>query len=341
MNWRFWRRETRQASEPYTDAIVRAIQAAAAGTDDAAIRTATIEACAGLWSRAFASATVQGFEGLKRRDLATIGRRLCESGEAIYLIDVGAGGLTLQEAQSWEIHGRAGAWQYELTLTDPSFIRTVHRMADSVLHFQFATLQAEPWRGVGPIGASDASRDAHKRLEKSVKDEANRSTGGMIPVPDTAQTEGLQADIQNLEGKIVLVPSVVGGWDIDSQARQARADWAIKRSGPEFTPAEVEMRMQLADGIAGACGVPPILIRADGDGTGYREGFRQFLHASVQPQADLVAEELSEKLEREITINFDRIFAADLQGRARAFGSMVQGGLAMDKAAQLAGLGND
>ena len=156
MNLKFWKRETRQAnSAPYTDAIVRAIQDAAAGKE-ADFKTATIEACAGLWSRAFASATVDGAP-ISRRQLATIGRRLCEVGETIFLIDVDAGGLQLQEAQSWEIYGRANAWRYQLTLTDPSYIRTVNRMADSVLHFQYAVDQAEPWRGAGPTrGAASA-----------------------------------------------------------------------------------------------------------------------------------------------------------------------------------------
>jgi len=336
MIWPFNRREQRQAtSAPYTDAIVQAIQNAAAGRESD-FKTATIEACAGLWSRAFASATVSG-AAISRRELATIGRRLCERGETIYLIHVDAGGLQLQEAQSWEIYGRAGAWRYQLTLTDPSYIRTVHRMADSVLHFQYAVDQAEPWRGAGPTRGADKSTDAHKALERSVDDEGNRSTGGLIPVPDVNATGGLQADIEALGGKAILVPSTQGGWDQGANAG-ARSDWAITRSGPEFTAPEVDMRLQLADSLAGACGVPPALLRGDGDGTGYREAWRQFLHATIQPAADLAAEEISLKLERDVTLNFDKLFASDLQGRARAFQSMVGGGMDVTRAATLSGL---
>ena len=331
------RREEREAAgQPYTDAIVRAIQNAAAGDTDRAFRTATIEACAGLWARAFASATIDGAE-VSRRTLATIARRLCEAGEAIYLIQVNDGGLQLQEAQSWEIHGRGGAWRYQLTLTDPSYIRTVNRMADGVLHFQYQSIQSEPWRGQGPVSGADKTSDAHKALEKAVDHESNRSTGGLIPVPDVAGTAGLQADIEKLEGKNVLVPSTIGGWDSQPNTGGS-ADWQVRRSGPEFTDSEVAMRLQLADAVAGACGVPPILLRGDGDGTGYREAWRQFLHATIQPSADLVAEEMTMKLERDVRINFDRLFASDLSGRARAFQSMVGGGMAVEKAAMLAGL---
>ena len=52
----------------------------------------------------------------------------------------------------------------------------------------------------------------------------------------------------------------------------------------------------------------------------------------------MFAEELSSKLDRTITLNFDRLFAADLSGRARAFQSMVGGGMDVSKAAALAGL---
>ena len=38
-----------------------------------------------------------------------------------------------------------------------------------------------------------------------------------------------------------------------------------------------------------------------------------------KPWALMFAEELSSKLDRTITLNFDRLFAADLSGRARAF----------------------
>ena len=40
----------------------------------------------------------------------------------------------------------------------------------------------------------------------------------------------------------------------------------------------------------------------------------------------------------DFSMNFDKLFASDLSGRARAFGSMVQGGMDVTKAATLAGL---
>lgn len=78
----------------------------------------------------------------------------------------------------------------------------------------------------------------------------------------------------------------------------------------------------------------------DADGTAQRESFRRFLHATIQPVGELIAAELSEKLEEDIRLDFSRLFAADLQGRARAWRSLVGPTGAMDanRAARFAGL---
>ena len=62
------------------------------------------------------------------------------------------------------------------------------------------------------------------------------------------------------------------------------------------------------------------------------------MHATIAPLARIVAEELSAKFETAIGLSFDELFAADLSGRARAFRSLVNGGMAVEKAAALAGL---
>ena len=89
--------------------------------------------------------------------------------------------------------------------------------------------------------------------------------------------------------------------------------------------------------VYAACGVHPALF-AVGEGTARRESYRRFLHGTVAPLARIVAAELSAKLDGDVVLNFDSLFAADLSGRARTFQSLVGGGMAPDKAAGLAGL---
>ena len=62
------------------------------------------------------------------------------------------------------------------------------------------------------------------------------------------------------------------------------------------------------------------------------------MHSTITPLAKIVSEELSDKFEVAISLSFDSLFAADLSGRARAFQSLVGGGMDIAKAAALAGL---
>lgn len=68
------------------------------------------------------------------------------------------------------------------------------------------------------------------------------------------------------------------------------------------------------------------------------EAYRRWCALLVQPLGKLLASELSAKLEAEIDLDFSGLYAHDLAGRARAFQSMVGGGIDTAKAAALSGL---
>ena len=85
--------------------------------------------------------------------------------------------------------------------------------------------------------------------------------------------------------------------------------------------------------------MPVALVAGSSQSAALRESFRIFLHASVAPIARIVEAELRSKMAApDLTLSFDALFASDLSGRARAFQSMVGGGLSLAKAARLAGL---
>ncbi len=105
-------------------------------------------------------------------------------------------------------------------------------------------------------------------------------------------------------------------------------------------------------GSSGDARGPPDLRRTDGrgglrdsagvvsrsDGTALREAWRQFLFATIAPVSKLVELELSAKLDVAVTLTHEEMRASDLAARARAFQSMVGGGMDPAKAAGLAGL---
>ena len=154
----------------------------------------------------------------------------------------------------------------------------------------------------------------------------------------TPRSQALKGDIGNLKGKVALVERLADWASGGGQTSGGASEWAPRRIGAAPPPGVVQVAERAYLEVLGACGVPPSLFAASGDGTAQRESFRRLLHSTVQPLAKIVSEELSNKLDGAITLSFDSIFAADLSGRARAFQSLVNGGMSVEKSASLAGL---
>ena len=90
--------------------------------------------------------------------------------------------------------------------------------------------------------------------------------------------------------------------------------------------------------VLSACGIPAALI-AIAPGTAAREAFRRFLHVTVAPLLNVVAAECRAKLNvDDLAFDTTELHAADIAGRARAFQSLVGGGMELDQAAGLSGL---
>ena len=160
----------------------------------------------------------------------------------------------------------------------------------------------------------------------------------MTDPDDPASTAALRTTIGALRGKAALVPTTSGGWgDADEAPGRGAVDWAVRRLGASPGAPLVSLRDGAALAILAACGVPVELVNG-GDGTALREAWRRFLHSTVQPLAGVLAVELTRKLDVDVGLSFDGLFASDLSGRARAFQSLVGGGMDVGRAAALAGL---
>ena len=89
--------------------------------------------------------------------------------------------------------------------------------------------------------------------------------------------------------------------------------------------------------VYAACGFNPSLF-VSGDSASLRESWRLALFGVVSPLAVKVEAELTAKLETDVTLGFSEMKASDVQGRARAFQSMVGGGMEVERAVALSGL---
>ena len=127
MRWPWQRRERRDSGGDFSDAVVRLIEARAAGTAADASSTAAVEAACGALSRAFASAEVVGpdwvSEAVSPAMLAQVGRDLIRSGQSMHVIRMGADGtVRLIPASSWHFEGGhdPATWTVRATCYGPS-----------------------------------------------------------------------------------------------------------------------------------------------------------------------------------------------------------------------------
>ena len=336
----------------FTDAIVRALltQAAGGATADPSA-TASLEAAAGSYARAFAVAEVTpatpATRALTPDLLALMARDLIRRGEFVHVIEVDRGGVRLTPAGSWDVRGRwdPATWRYRCDLFGPSGNVTRFLPADAVVHGRYSVDPARPWWGVSPLGWARLTGKLHANLEDAIADEASGTRGHVLPVPAGPDAENedddpladLRKDIASLRGKTALVETVASGWGEGGLAAP-QSDWKPQRIGANPPMSLATLRTDSAQAVLASCGCSADLFAA-GDAAGQRESWRRFLHGSVQPLGDLLAAELAVKLDTPgLRLTFDRLMASDLSGRARAFGSLVQGGMDADRAARLAGL---
>ena len=347
MMWPFNRSEKRESS--LTDTLIATIVASASGRTLAQVSaTGALEAASGLVARCFASATLEGpahlTAALSPCLLSTIGRALIRSGELVLQIDVDPSGrVRLCPAADFDVTGdhEPSSWFYRLNLAGPSrFTTRANVPAAGVVHPRYQTDPSRPWRGVAPLASAALAGRLSAETVAALADGESGPRGMLLPLPvdgNDPTVAPLKADIRNLAGKLAFVEStraMTPGGAVNAPS----GDWVTKRIGANPPAAEVELMGAASVEVMNACGVPPSLFSVRGDGTAQRESFRRLLHSTIQPLARILAAELSEKLEADIALNFDSLFAADLSGRARAFQSMVGGGMDVAKAAGLAGL---
>ena len=348
--WPFQRRVERRESA-YSDAIVELIRARAAGvsTADATALGAT-EFCAGLWARAFASATVTP-DNFRTRALtpwmlSNAARALIRSGESVWDISVFDGAVRLRPAAYWDISGQAdpATWRYALQLSGPTSSETINRPWRGVVHLQFGCdAGAAPWRGVSPLGFARATGRLAAVLEERLGQECDTPVGYLLAVPsgdpsgeeDTDPLAALKKDLAGLRGAGALVETTRGWGDSEGVPQ---SDWQPRRLGANPPATLAELRGQAFEAVLSSCGVPSELAASGSQSSGQREAWRRFLHGTIQGAAAVISQELSRKLETKVNLSFDALFASDLSGRARAFQSLVGGGMDVTRAAGLAGL---
>ncbi|MDE2772360.1 MAG: phage portal protein [Gemmatimonadota bacterium] len=334
-----WPWEKRQS---YSSIVSSALLEAAQGKVIDAAQTAALESAAGVWAGAFAAARVEPEDTvLSPAWWSEAVRDLIRYGEAVYRIRVQDGEPDLQRASAWTINGGIDpeTWIYDVEHAGPANTERHRVPAAGVVHMRYSSDAARPWSGVGPMGRAAATGRLAGALERGLADEAGGAVSRIIPIPadgDEARLDELRADLAKGEGRGLLLRTTAAGWG-EGPGAAPRSDWRQQRIGPE-PPAELaELRRDTFAQVLAACAVPLSLV-SDADGTSQREAWRRFVMGQAEPLGRVLVEEIVDKLEMTVRLDFGGLWAHDLAGRAQAFQRLVAGGMEIQQAAAVSGV---
>ena len=343
------RNEKRESGGDFVDAVVRLIEAQAAGEAADAGSTAAVEAASGALSRAFANASVDAPEWAQKAItptfLAQVGRDLVRRGDSLHVIQVDPmDGVELIPCSSWHWEGNhsRNSWTVRASSYGPSTSTTWSLHNSGVIFVTWGATPGRTYVGTAPIDWAHTTSRLHRDAERSLADEAGGPLAQLLAVPqdggddeDEDPLKDLKADIRTARGKALLVETTAAGWG-EGMTSAPRKDWVASRLGPNPPAGMAAVAKQSFEEVLAATGTPPSLF-TDADGTAQREAVRRWHMNTVEPLACLLAHELTMKLETPVNLKFDT-YALDMVSRASVVDKLVRAGVPVATAMMAVGL---
>lgn len=209
-----------------------------------------------------------------------------------------------------------------------------------MLHVRYGAEAETPWAGSSPLRLAGVSAELLGLVEGVWRSDLAGTFGYLLPLPrsgaDDPTVDTLRDAISGARGGLVTTETTQGGWGA-GRIDAPPAEYKPRRFGSD-PPSELrEIRGAAVPAILAAAGVPVELLRSS-DRAGQRESFRRFSLTTLQPLGNLIAAEASAKLERPVTVSFERLRGADVQGIGRALKALVDSGMALPDALEAVGL---
>lgn len=324
--------ETRAVQPGYTASLMAAREAWVSSASGLAELTAAVQTSVSLWEAGLSLADVQGTDILDRRTMALIGRALGLRGECLFLIRDDR----LIPCTDWDISTRYGQPRaYRVGLPEIGGGRNETVLAGEVLHFRIGCDAMTPWAGSAPLSRARLSAGLLEEITTAMRDVFRDAPIGsqIVPTPEGSadDMEALRTGFRGKRGSTLVIEGV-------AQSVAAGMHPQLGKSPDQLSP---DLQRTLADklltdakgDIYGVFGILPGLVYQSTTGPMIREAQRHLAQLVLQPIANLLAEEATEKLGGLVTVDVVRPMQAfDHGGKARALGAMVKA-LAEAKAA--------
>lgn len=332
--WQKQKLEKRASASGFTAEIIAARESFISGRRGIGELTATAQSCISLWESGLSIADVTGTEFLRPSDLSMIARALALRGEYVGLI----ASDRLLPASDWDIRTQDGVpVAYRLSISEADGGRTLTVLAPEVLHIRIGVDVAAPWAGQAPLRRASLTAGLLHAVEDALREIFENAPMGsqVLPFPESAETdnERLSRGFRGRRGSVLLRESVnvtaAGG-------PTPQTDWKPCGLSPDLSKSmTAETLAANRESICAVYGVLPALFHRQTTGPLVREAQRHLAQWVLQPIAETIVEEASEKLGGAIDLDcISPLQAFDHGGRARAFGAMIDA-LAAAKAAGL------
>ena len=326
----------------YTEQVTGAAESQAGGGAFSG-RIAIVEAIAGTLERSFAQGRLTGGSPKMRAAvtpqlLAGAGRSLIERGEWVAAVDRVRNGQWLIRPGSWEIVGGVESddpadWIYKIRSAAPRGHIERERPRERVIHVVArADVLNSPHTGRSLASLTKETQDAVVASERRLKEELRAVTGQLVMHPGVItsdQHKTVKERLETLRGGVALIKQKQG-MDRAVQTMQA------ERIGADPPEQLGFLRGQSAELLSLAAGIPGSFVRG-GRGSEQREALRVFLFMCVMPLAGMVGAELRRVFDADVELEFSRLNAADLSGRARSAKLLTEAGVSLDRALELTG----
>jgi phage portal protein BeeE len=316
--------ETRSTGSGFTAEIISAREAYISGRRGIGELTATVQSCVSLWEGGLSLSDVTGTDLLDRRTLALSARSLALRGEAVFLIrETG-----LVPCSDWDLRTRDGKpTAYRVSVSEAGGGRTETALAAEVLHFRTGADVSAPYYGTAPLKRAQLTAGLLQSVETALSEVFENAPLGsqIVPMPEMPDTdmESMARGFRGNRGKVLIRESV----NVQAAGGPApQQDWKASDVSPDISKSMTRESLSAArDGICMVFGVLPGLANATTTGPMVREAQRHLAQWMLQPIAAAMAEECSDKLGAEITLDVMRpLQAFDAGGRARALSAVVQ-----------------
>ena len=167
--------------------------------------------------------------------------------------------------------------------------------------------------------------------------ESSKPRGVFLATPKDGEDETiseLKADAKTAQGALLFVESMVDQWE---QGGESAGGWGVKHFGPPVGSGMVETAKMARSEALAALGINEALFMG-ADSAALRESWRLALFSLIAPLGHLVESELQAKIDPGIKLSWEELRASDLAGRARAWQSLVAGGMDLKEASAISGL---